>query len=52
MALVLKICFEIGLLQAKEKQRDEKMQDWILATFGAVFCSQGKEKSGADFVLL
>jgi hypothetical protein len=48
MALALKIHFEVGVVQGKEQPRDEKLQDWLLATFGAVFCSQGRDKSGAD----
>jgi hypothetical protein len=52
MALALKISFEIGLEQGKEQPRDEKLQHWLLVTFAAVFCSQGKYKFGADFMLL
>jgi hypothetical protein len=52
MALALKICFEIGLLQGKEQPRHARLQHWILATFGAVFCSQGKDEPVADFIPL
>jgi hypothetical protein len=48
MALALKICFEIRLAQGKERGRDEKLTHWILTTFGAVFCSQGKNEPLAD----
>jgi hypothetical protein len=47
MALALTICFEVKLTQGKEQPGDEKLQDWLLATFGAVFCIQGTQKSGA-----
>jgi hypothetical protein len=50
MALAIQICYEMGLVQEKEQPRDEMLQHWILATFGAVFCSQGKDEPVADLI--
>lgn len=50
MALALKIYFEVGLAQGKEEPRDQTLQDRLLATFRAVFCSQGRDKSGPDLM--
>ncbi|PNF31410.1 hypothetical protein B7P43_G04078 [Cryptotermes secundus] len=49
MAFALKIYFEVGLVQGKEEPRDQTLQDWLLATFGAVFCSQGQASTPLSF---
>ncbi|XP_021932355.1 uncharacterized protein LOC110835940 isoform X1 [Zootermopsis nevadensis] len=50
MALALKICFHVGLLQGKEHSRHNKFHDWLFATLGALICLQGKRKLFFTFV--
>ena len=42
MALALRICFQVDSGQREELRTDTRLQDLVFATFGAVFCSQGK----------
>jgi len=42
MALTLRICFQVESGQREELQTDTRLQDLVFATFGAVFCVQGK----------
>ena len=42
MALVLRISFHVDSGQRKELRTDTRLQDLVFATFGAVFCLQGK----------
>jgi hypothetical protein len=43
MALALTICVNVGLLQGKERPRDNKFRESVFATLGALFCLQGKQ---------
>jgi hypothetical protein len=52
MALALQITFEVGLLRGKEQRRDGRAPDWLLASFGAVFCSQGESRPAGDLIHL
>jgi len=47
MALTLGICFQVDSGQREELRTDTRLQDSVFATFGAVFCLQGKQH--ADF---
>jgi len=42
MALALRICFQVDSGQREELRMDTRLQDLVFATFGAVFCLQGK----------
>jgi len=42
MALALRICFQVDSGQREELRTDTRLQDLVFATFGAVFCLQGK----------
>jgi hypothetical protein len=43
MALALRICFQVESGQREELRTDTTLQDLVFATFGAVFCVQGKQ---------
>ena len=42
LALTLRICFQVDSGQREELRTDTRLQDLVFATFGAVFCLQGK----------
>jgi hypothetical protein len=42
VALALRICFQIDSGQTVDLRTDTRLQDVVFATFGAVFCLQGK----------
>jgi hypothetical protein len=44
LAFAINICFQIALQHGKEQATGQKFGDWLFTTFGALFCSQGKNK--------
>jgi hypothetical protein len=42
VALALRVCFQADSGQAVDLRTDTRLRDLVFATFGAVFCLQGK----------
>ena len=49
MTLALRICFQVDSVQREELRTDTRLQDLVFATFGAVFCVQGKPHVGFTY---